>query len=47
MYLFRHPLNAVLCLNEHLLATGDDQGVIKVRTNRRRTIFLTMVNSMD
>ncbi|KAI8343740.1 WD40-repeat-containing domain protein, partial [Chlamydoabsidia padenii] len=26
-----HPLNALLCLNENLLATGDDQGVIKTR----------------
>lgn len=24
------PLNALLCLNENILATGDDDGVIKV-----------------
>jgi hypothetical protein len=25
-----HPLNSLLVLNENMLATGDDQGVIKV-----------------
>lgn len=24
------PLNALLCLNENILATGDDDGIIKV-----------------
>jgi hypothetical protein len=28
--LSRQPLNSLLVLNENMLATGDDQGVIKV-----------------
>ncbi|KAI8140985.1 WD40-repeat-containing domain protein [Fennellomyces sp. T-0311] len=30
-----NPLNALLCLNENMLATGDDQGVIKLWDNRK------------
>ncbi|KAL1930324.1 hypothetical protein VTP01DRAFT_10486 [Rhizomucor pusillus] len=30
-----HPLNALLCLNENMLATGDDQGVIKLWDTRK------------
>ncbi|KAI8372713.1 WD40-repeat-containing domain protein [Radiomyces spectabilis] len=29
-----NPLNVLLCLNERLLATGDDQGIIKLWDNR-------------
>ncbi|KAI8097628.1 WD40-repeat-containing domain protein, partial [Halteromyces radiatus] len=36
-----HPLNALLCLNEHMLATGDDQGVIKLWDNRKKDAVMT------
>lgn len=36
IYIYREPLNALLCLNENLLATGDDQGVIKIWDDRKK-----------
>ncbi|ORZ13062.1 WD40-repeat-containing domain protein [Absidia repens] len=42
-----NPLNALLCLNANLLATGDDQGVIKLWDNRKPDPVMTYTEHED
>ncbi|ORX52438.1 WD40 repeat-like protein [Hesseltinella vesiculosa] len=41
------PLNALLCLNENLLATGDDQGLIKLWDTRKKDAIMTWKEHED
>ncbi|CDH52970.1 hypothetical protein RO3G_08588 [Lichtheimia corymbifera JMRC:FSU:9682] len=41
------PLNALLCLNENILATGDDDGVIKLWDNRKQDAVMVYKEHED
>jgi len=42
-----HPLNTLLVLNDNMLATGDDQGVIKLWDNRSQKCVMTYEEHED
>ncbi|KAI9024287.1 WD40-repeat-containing domain protein [Phycomyces nitens] len=42
-----NPLNSLLCLNENMFATGDDQGVIKIWDNRKEDAVMTYSEHED